>query len=170
MMQEGQRANNAAIAILIASEPPEAPIVPFYRPRSRRTIQRNKKRGRGRSRGTREKERKESEGGRERRWGRGDNTRLFFFSLTECVEILDGHTTNKRDPSDDIELRSAGGDRRAEDVDLRGDQHSNGVRTNWENGSTKPSAMAVYAAGSKSCICHGAMGGVARDWRVPKMS
>lgn len=28
--------------------------------------------------------------------------------LTECVEILDGHTTNKRDPSDDIELRSAG--------------------------------------------------------------
>lgn len=36
---------------------------------------------------------------------------FFFFSLTECVEILDGHTTNKRDPSDDIELRSAGGGR-----------------------------------------------------------
>lgn len=28
--------------------------------------------------------------------------------------------------------------------------------------------MAVYAAGSKSCICHGAMGGVARGRRVPK--
>lgn len=64
MMQEGQRANNAAIAILIASEPPRGtPIVPFYRPRSRRTIQRNEKRGSSRGH---EKERKESEGGRER--------------------------------------------------------------------------------------------------------
>jgi len=34
--------------------------------------------------------------------------------LTECVEILDGHTTNKRDPSDDIELRSADDSRGAE--------------------------------------------------------
>lgn len=34
--------------------------------------------------------------------------------------------------------------------------------------STKSSAMAVYAAGSKSCICHGAMGGVAHGRRVPK--
>lgn len=65
MMQEGQRANNAAIAILIASGSPEAPIVPFYRPRSRRTIQRNEKRG-GAAGDAREREREESEGGRER--------------------------------------------------------------------------------------------------------
>lgn len=49
---------------------------------------------------------------RERR-GRADAI-MRVSLLTECVEILDGHTTNKRDPSDDIELRSAGDGRRAE--------------------------------------------------------
>lgn len=34
---------------------------------------------------------------------------MSYPTLTECVEILDGHTTNKRDPSDGIQLRSAGG-------------------------------------------------------------
>lgn len=80
-----------------------------------------------------------------------------FFLLTECVEILDGHTTNKRDPSDVIELRSAGtGDRRA--GKMTRERHWNGattLRRTAENESTEPSAMAVYVAGSKSCICHG---------------
>lgn len=94
--------------------------------------------------------------------------------LTECVEILDGHTTNKRDPSDDIELRSADDDRLGgrtwRDV-ARDQQHSNSAWTPPDSTeSTKPSAMAVYAAGSKSCICHDAMGGVARGRRVPKAS
>lgn len=80
-----------------------------------------------------------------------------FFLLTKCVEILDGHTTNKRDPSDVIELRSAGtGDRRT--GKMTRERHWNGattLRRTAENESTEPSAMAVYVAGSKSCICHG---------------
>lgn len=53
------------------------------------------------------------------------------------------------------------------------ERHSNGATTLQriaKNELMKPSAMAVYVAGSKSCICHGAMGGVARDHRVPKTS
>lgn len=87
--------------------------------------------------------------------------------LTECVKILDGHTINKRYPSDDIGLRSAGSSRRVARKIMR--------QTTLEpyenpagNRSTRPSVMAVYVTGSKSCICHDAMGGVARDWRVPE--
>lgn len=32
----------------------------------------------------------------------GEGLMMHVSLLTECVEILDGHTTNKRDPSDDI--------------------------------------------------------------------
>lgn len=88
--------------------------------------------------------------------------------LTECVEILDGHTTNKRDPSDDIELRSASGGRRAGRRMMRRPTLERCEDTAMRNGPTRPSVMAVYVTGSKSCICHGAMGGVARDWRVPE--
>lgn len=87
--------------------------------------------------------------------------------LTECVEILDGHTTNKRDPSDDIELRSASGGRRARSKMIQRPTLKRCEDT-ARNRPTRPSVMAVYATGSKSCICHGAMGGVARDWRVPE--
>lgn len=79
--------------------------MPFYRPSRTRTIRRNKKRGRS---GRHEREREKGKREREREGGKGEIIPVFLFSLTECVEILDGHTTNKRDPSDDIELRSAG--------------------------------------------------------------
>lgn len=73
--------------------------------------------------------------------GGGGRTAIMRVSLlTECVEILDGHTTNKRDPSDDIELRSAsdgcGAGRRTVGEMLL-DRHLNGAWTPVENGVDK---------------------------------
>lgn len=111
------------------------------------------------------------EGGRERereREGRRvdeyKSDKMSHPVLTECVEILDGHTTNKRDPSDSIQLRSAGGGlagRRS--ITLR--QQWNDARTLRRTNGTISRNQARWPctqAGSKSCICHGAMGGVAR--------
>lgn len=84
MMQGSPRAINA-VAILIAPSTPEA-VVPFYRFHFARdgVMRRNT---------TMRKREREMV---------GEGLMMHVSLLTECVEILDGHTTNKRDPSDDI--------------------------------------------------------------------
>lgn len=66
--------------------------------------------------------------------------------LTECVEILDGHTINKRFPSDGIQLRSASGGlaRRRNNATTTLERRVN-TAENERNDPSKSSSMAVYA-------------------------
>jgi len=58
---------------------------------------------------------------------------MYVSLLTECVEILDGHTTNKRDPSDDINC-GAQAVVEQERGEMLLEQHSNSAWILPENG------------------------------------